>query len=224
MVDNMCDCTACTHCFIYPPRIGHYVAIQTYDMKPIMTTITVTMPAPTLSPVVISGSVSKCWPKLDPASGSPLLVPPVEFVNVPVFGFGNKLMRAESTLICWQAPTSPSNDPDAHRKPHIRPLLPPVHWLTAACAELRRIGFIVSARYGARKAVDWSQRCINPLNDSISVVQVPPSSQARSTAVPFGKKNSSVRGMRKSSLLFHFSAPSVCISSVQDASAGRPRR
>jgi len=93
--------------------------------------------APTLSPVVmmISGSPAAGVPPV-PAEGSPLLVPPESAVRGGVEFATSRDWMTSNADICWPTPLVPSHTASlVHLRPHVTPLVPPLHCWAAALAE-----------------------------------------------------------------------------------------
>jgi hypothetical protein len=136
----------------------------------------VTMLAPILSPTVgipISIAFPFPLPLVTPAAGSPVLVPPVVFVN----GGCTESIRLESitsiAAICCPAPIVSSHlDPLAQDNPHIRPFGPPEHCFTAATAEAANTGMICGLVKEASCVVAAIQRVRYALKENMSVSQL----------------------------------------------------
>jgi hypothetical protein len=108
--------------------------------------------APALPPFVM-GDKSMVTPALafDPALLSPVLEPPLWFVNGGNTPWSVYMVdtTTDMALISCPHPDVPSYIPVDHWKPQVRPFDPPVHWDTAALADACRYGIIVSLVYGA---------------------------------------------------------------------------
>lgn len=171
------------------------------------------MLAPALSPVVMGANVGSSVLS-DPALGLPLEVPPVVFVNGGAVSGMMRADKAPKTFICKTALNRPSYWPVVQWKPHMRPLAPPVHCLTAAAADVLRIGMKVSYRYGATWIELAIHRCMKPRYDSMSVLQDPGGgSQDGSNATPsWAKKTRLIPSAKPSRRPFQVALPLVYVS------------
>merc|ERR1712225_21918 len=124
-------------------------------------TSAVRMPAPTLSPVVITicASCDESVLLSDPALASPELVPvPLTSLFHPGAWSTRLLCIASSTAICSPTPRLPSLAPVVHFSPHRVPVLPAVQVFTAAMADVSISSIILSCVQGASSAVAASSR------------------------------------------------------------------
>jgi len=82
---------------------------------------------------------------VDPALGSPSLVPPSSSVTGPCTSSIKFVCSTSSAAICWPTPSEPSQTPRcAHFRPQTRPLPPPQQCAMAAAAEERRSGLMAA--------------------------------------------------------------------------------
>ena len=152
-----------------PPLMPHtsYKIIHQAPPSTLTSINSVRKPAPTRSPVVTGPNTKEVTglSPLDPAEGSPLLVPP----SLAVTGGGAVAIRDDwmtsSALICSPTPVLPSHvGPRFHLIPQVLPGAP-THCPAAACAEALSFGKIFSVVNGAIFVVAAIHRARYALKD-----------------------------------------------------------
>ena len=130
----------CFEIHILCSRIKNAEPVSAYFYK-----MTVRMPAPARSPVVMLLRTGTCWFELlVPALGLLLDVPPVSAVRGAAPLNGMRLaLSTPSTAICCSRPLVLSDAWSYHLIPQRVPSEPPVQVFTAACAEVFSLGMII---------------------------------------------------------------------------------
>jgi hypothetical protein len=131
----------------------------------------VNIPAPARS-AVVTGLLCNLELAPVPAFTSPLLFPvPFTALTQPGTPSTRLLCTTSSTAICSPTPKLPSFVM-FHLSPHSVPLLPAVQVLTAAKADVRSFGMMMSWVKGASSAVAASQRAKYALKDRWSTLHL----------------------------------------------------